>query len=291
MDSRIALSLGCYVASCLPLLGMFRTPSQGSPMKSSLRREALPSPRFLSRDVVGRSRRAASMFAFTLIAALPLSAATPITRELPDTRTWQFFGEKKLRSRLFFSVPGVSDSNLVSDDPACCPIVSPSGRWVACTNFNRKAIESELLILSRQAEQWRPLPGYTMISYQWSPDGLSLAGYGKRRTAASVCFFAVQPATKSAWFPDSLSVPEDYEFAWDSTSSRVAICRPGSDSRNPARVLILTLPSRKVGTVATLNDGEPTNPRWLPDGSLLVAKQRGGASDSSTDLRFTLPGR
>src|SRR5207249_2571904 len=143
------------------------------------------------------------------------SVAWSGTRDLPDARTWRFFSEKKLRSRLFFSVPGVSDSIRISDDPACCPVVSPNGRWVACTNFNSKAVESELLILSRQSDQWRPFPGYTVISYQWSPDGLSLAGYGKRRTAASVCFIAVQPRARLAWFPDSVSMPEDYEFAWD----------------------------------------------------------------------------
>jgi hypothetical protein len=226
-----------------------------------------------------------------LVSILSFSAATSGGRDLPDARTWSFFSEKKLKSRLFFSAPGVADSIQVSDDPACCPNVSPNGSWVACTSFNKKAIESELLILSRKLDQWRPFPGYTVISYQWSPDGLSLAGYGKRRTAASVCFFAVQPLAKTAWFPDSIAIPEDYEFAWDSTSSRVAICRPGNGSQNLPRVLILTVPNRKVSAIATLSHGEPTNPRWLSDGALIVTKKLSAVSDSSNDMRFPSPGR
>lgn len=260
-------------------------------MKLGLPSDELTSRSWHNRSMRAKTFRAMAILAGVFVLTLCLSAATSGTRDLPDARTWRFFSEKKLRSRLYYAVPGVADSIRVSDDPACCPVVSPNGRWVACTNFNRKAIESELLVLSRQSEQWRPLPGYTVISYQWSPDGLSLAGYGKRRTASSVCFFAVQPVTKAAWFADSISIAEDYEFAWDSTSSRVAICRPGSGRRNLPRVLILTLPSRKVGTIAALSNGEPSNPRWLPDGALVVTKKLGSATDSSNDMRFPSPGR
>ena len=221
----------------------------------------------------------------------PIDPATSAPRELPDARTWTFFSEKKLRSHLFYSVPGVADSIRVSDDPACCPMISPSGRWAACMVFNSKAIESELVLISRQSEQWMPFPGYTAISYQWSPDGLSLAGYGKRRTAASVCFFAVQPQSRTAWFADSILVPEDYEFAWDSTSSRVAICRPGRGTKDPPLVRLLSLADRKTSTLSTLQSGESTNPRWLPDGTLLVSRKLGSSGDSAVDLRFPTPGR
>jgi hypothetical protein len=218
-----------------------------------------------------------------------ISCASPSGTELPDTRTWRFFSEKKVRARLYYAIPSVADSVRVSDDPACCPLVSPNGLWVGCTNFNPKAIESELLILSRKPDQWRPIPGYTVISYQWSPDGVSLAGYAKRRTASTVCFFAVQPQSRAAWFVDSLSVPEDYEFAWDSTSSRVAICRPASGSKTPPRVLVLTVADRKVRLVASLTAGEPTNPRWLADSTLVVTKRSSANGDSVADLRFPSP--
>jgi len=260
-------------------------------LKLSLPHQASSNPRGHRLCLSGRALRGILVLVGAYVAAFSPSPVTSGTRDLPDAHTWHFFSEKKLRSRLYYSVPGVSDSVRVSEDPACCPVVSPNGSWVACTNFNKKAIESELLILSRQSEQWRPFPGYTVISYQWSPDGSRLAGYGKRRTAAGVCFFAIQPLTRAAWFADSISIPEDYEFAWDSTSSHVAICRPGNGSRSLPRVLILTLPSRKVGTIATLSEGEPTNPRWLPNGALVVAKKLGGASDSSSDMHFPSAGR
>jgi hypothetical protein len=223
----------------------------------------------------------------------PASAdsALPKPRGLPDARTWSFFSEKKVRSHLFYSVPGVADSIRVSDDPACCPIVSPSGRWVACSVFNSKAIESELVILSLQPDQWRPFPGYTVIGYQWSPDGLSLAGYGKRRAAGSVCFFVVQPLLRMAWFADSILVPEDYDFAWDSTSSRVAICRPGRDAHYPPLVQVLSLTDRKTNTLATVRSGVPTNPQWLPDGTLIVSRKLGAAGDTAAALRFPPRGR
>jgi hypothetical protein len=219
------------------------------------------------------------------------ACAAPATSELPDARTWHFFSEKKVRARLYYAIPYVGDSIRVSDDPACCPVVSPNGRWVGCTNFNPKAIESELVILSRKPDQWRPIPGYTVISYEWSPNGMNIAGYAKRRTAATVCFFAVQPQSRSAWFVDSLSVPEDYDFAWDSTSNHVAICRPGSGAKDPPRVLVLYLPGRKVQTLASLTSGEPSNPRWLPDSTLMVTKKSSATGDSMADLRFPSPRR
>ena len=187
--------------------------------------------------------------------------------------------------------PGASDSIFVSDEPACCPEVAPSGRWVACTNFNRKAIENELLVLSRELDLWRPLPGYTAIAYSWSPDGLTLAGYGKRRTASSVCFFTVDPIARSASIADSMLTPQDYEFAWDSTSRRIAICRPGAGTKDPACVLLYSVPDRKMSIVAKLSDGTPSNPRWLPEGILVVTKELASSSDSSIDLRFPLSKR
>jgi len=225
------------------------------------------------------------------VAVLVLGAFLFRRHDLPDTHTWRFFSEKRLQARMFYSIPGVADSILVSDEPACCPLISPNGRWVACTVFNRRAIESELLILSRQSDKWRPIPGYTVIACDWSPDGMSLAGFGKRRTAASVCFFAVQPRTGSAWFADSISVPEDYDFAWDSTSSRVAICRPSDGNRTPARVLVYSFPDRKMTTLTEIGDGMPTDPRWLPDGALSITKKVMAAKDSLVSLRFSLPVR
>jgi hypothetical protein len=222
---------------------------------------------------------------------MSLSAGTSGTRQLPDARTWRFINEKKIRSRLLIAAPGASDSIVISDDPTCCPEVAPNGRWVACTNFNRKAIENELLVLSLELDRWRPLPGYTAIAYSWSPDGVTLAGYGKRRTASSVCFFVVDPIARSAWIADSLLTPEDYEFAWDSTSHRVAICRPGSGTKDPSRVLLYAVPERKMSIVAKLSDGTPSNPRWLPEGILVVTKELAASSDSSTDLRFPMPKR
>lgn len=219
-----------------------------------------------------------------------LVAATE-KRELPDARTWQFFSEKKIRSRLFFTVPGASDSIFVSEEPACCEEVAPSGRWVAATSFNRTAIENELLLLARDLDRWRPLPGYTAIAYTWSPDGLMLAGYGKRRTASSVCFFTVDPIARTATVVDSMLMPEDYEFAWDSTSHRVAICRPAGGVKDPARVLLYSIPNRKMSKVVTLNDGTPSSPRWLPGGVLVVTKELAGAHESSTELRFPLSER
>jgi Tol biopolymer transport system component len=232
-----------------------------------------------------------AVLAAVLAVSSILGAGPATKRQLPDARTWQFFSEKKIRSRLFFVVPGSSDSILVSDEPACCQEVSPNGRWVACTNFNRKAVENELLLLSRELDRWRPLPGYTAITYEWSPDGLRLAGYGKRRTASSVCFFAVDPIARSAWITDSMTTLKDYEFAWDSTSHRVAICRPGSGKEEPSRVLLLSMPDRKTSTVATLRDGTPSSPRWLPDGVLVVTKEPTASGGSSVDLRFPLPER
>jgi hypothetical protein len=260
-------------------------------MKLSLPQNETPSPSSPRRRVTTRALWAILALACALIALLSLGAATSTTRELPDARTWHFFSEKRIRARLYYAVPGVADSIRVSDDPACCPMVSPNGRWVACTNFNSKAIESELLIISRQSDQWRPIPGYTVIGYQWSPDGMSIAGYGKRRTAGTVCFFAVQPLSRSAWFADSLSSPEDYEFAWDSTSTRVAICRPGSGGRDPSRVLLLNFNDRKVKTISSLTSGEPAGPRWLPDSTLVVTKKSSTSGDSLTDLHFSLPRR
>jgi hypothetical protein len=212
-------------------------------------------------------------------------------RELPDARTWRFISEKKVRSRLFIIAPGVSDSLLVSNDPACCPEVASNGRWVACTNFNRRAVENELMILSRKLDRWRPLPGYTAIAYSWSPNGAILAGYGKRRTASSVCFFTVDPTARSAWIADSMMTPEDYEFAWDSTSNRVAICRAGSGTKDPPRVLLYSVPDHKMSIVAKLIDGTPSSPRWLSEGILVVTKEAAASTDSSIDLRFLLPKR
>jgi hypothetical protein len=237
------------------------------------------------------ARRGMAVLAAVLASSSILGAGSAAKRELPDARTWQFFGEKKVRSRLVFVVPGGSDSIFVSDEPACCQEVAPNGDWVACTNFNRKAVENELLLLSRELDRWRPLPGYTAVSYSWSPDGLTLAGYGKRRTASSVCFFTVNPIARSASLVDSMLTPEDYEFAWDSTSHRVAICRPGSGTMDPARVLVYSVPDHKMITVAKLSDGKPSNPRWLPEGVLVVTKETGASHNPPVDLRFALPER
>jgi hypothetical protein len=207
-----------------------------------------------------------------------------------DIRTWRVSSEKKLKPHLFVTVPGASDSIRVSDDPACCQVVSPSGLWMACTVFNRSAIESELMILSPEMDRWWPLRGYTAISYSWSPDGALLVGYGKRRTAASVCFFAVDPKTRTAWFPDSISIPEDYDFAWDSTSHRVAICRPANGTDEPSRVLLCSLTDHKVMSLAAIQDGKATDPRWLNGGMLVVTKEF-ASSDSTALLRFHLPDR
>jgi len=227
---------------------------------------------------------AATIAIFSILGAVPATK-----RELPDARTWQFFSERKVRARLFFVVPGTPDSIFVSDEPACCQEVAPNGQWVASTSFNHKAVENELLLLSRELERWRPLPGYTAISYSWSRDGQTLAGYGKRRTANSVCFFIVDPIGRSASIVDSLLTPEDYEFAWDSTSHRVAICRPGGGAKDPPRVLLYSVPDRKMSTVAELIDGTPSSPRWLPEGVLVVTKEM--AASQATDLRFPLPER
>lgn len=232
-------------------------------------------------------RRVAVLVAALGFASL-LGAAAPGGRELPDARTWQFFSERKIRSRLFFTVPGTPDSIFVSEEPACCEDVAPSGRWVAVTSFNRTAVENELLLLARDLGRWRPLPGYTAIAYTWSPDGLKLAGYGKRRTASSVCFFTLDPITQTVAVVDSMLMPEDYEFAWDSTSHRVAICRPASGGKDAARVLLYSMSDRKLSTVATLNDGNPSSPRWLPGGVLVVRREPTGANGSSTELRFPL---
>ena len=241
------------------------------------------------RSALGLALSAAFIAACGCVAPGRTGLATSAQQQLPDARTWHFFSEKKVRAHLFYGIPGVADSIKVSEDPACCPEVSPSGRWVACSAFNPRAKESELLILSLRSDQWRPIPGYTVISYQWSPDGLSLAGYGKRRTAASVCFFAVQPQSRAAWFADSLLVPEDYDFAWDSTSSRVAICRPRSGQAAP-EVLVLNLDDRRVQTIKSFTSGGPSNPRWLPDGALTVTKST-ATGDSLGDVRLPVPRR
>lgn len=236
-------------------------------------------------------RRGLLVLAAALGASVTLGAAAPDVRELPDARTWRFFSEKKIRSRLFFTVPGAADSIFVSQDPACCEEVAPSGRWVAVMSFNRRVIENELLILSRDLARWCPLPGYTAIAYSWSPNGLVLAGYGKRRTASSVCFFAVDPVTRSASLVDSMLTPEDYEFAWDSTSHRVAICRPSGGPKDPARVLLYSTADRKTSTLATLSNGTLSNPRWIAGGVLIVNKESAGAQASSAELRFPLSER
>ena len=162
---------------------------------------------------------------------------------------------------------------------------------MACTNFNPKALENELLVLSRELDHWRPLPGNTAIEYNWSPDGLTLAGYGKRRAASSVCFFVVDPVAQSASIVDSIATPDDYEFAWDSTSHRVAICRPGKGAEAPARVLLYSVTARKLSTVVQLNDGAPSDPRWLRNGVLIVTKELAAPRDSSVELHFSLPER
>jgi hypothetical protein len=249
--------------------------------------------RGLSRDAVRASLLRRTLLGFGAVvlgsvAVLPRGVALSEQASLPDATRWRFFSEKKLKSHLFFAA-GDSDSIRVSDDPACCPVVAPNGQWVATTVWNRQAIESELMILSRGMERWWPIRGYTLISCRWSPDGSRLVGYGKRRTAASVCFFAVDPIKRSAWFPDSIADTEDYDYAWDSTSTRVAICRPGSSSRNPAKVLVFSFQDRKMIKLATVVDGTPRDPRWLP-GALVVSKQT-ASSDSSAELRFPLPER
>ena len=237
------------------------------------------------------TRRAVVALVSVICISTTLGATTSAKRELPDARTWQFVSEKKIRSRLYFTVPGASDSIFVADEPACCQEVAPNGRWVAATAFNRKAVENELLLLSRDLDRWRPLPGFTAIAYAWSPDGLALAGYGKRRTASSVCFFTVNPVARTVSLVDSMLTPEDYEFAWESTSRRIAICRPASDARDPARVLLYSLPDRKLSKLATLSDGTPSSPRWLPDGTLVVTKEKAGDSTSIVELRFPMPER
>lgn len=238
-----------------------------------------------------RVQGGAAVLLLALIVCMSLGAGSTARRELPDARTWRFFSEKKIRSRLFIVLPGATDSISVSDQPACCQEVSPNGRWVACTVFNPKAIENELLVVSRQLDRWWPLPGYTAISYTWSPDGRSLAGVGKRRAATSVCFFAVDPIAQSAWVADSMLTPEDYEFAWDSTSHRVAICRPGSGAKDPPRVLLYSVLDRKMSTLATLAEGVPSAPYWLPNGTLVVRRESSAPGDSAIDLRFPLPAR
>ena len=85
--------------------------------------------------------------------------------------------------------------------------------------------------------------------------------------------------------------PEDYEFAWDLTSDRVAICRPGTGAKDPPRLLLCSVPDRKMSTVAALTDGTPTGPRWLPGGILIVTKESTASGDSSIDLHFPLPRR
>lgn len=265
---------------------MFPPAPSGEPMDKNVKRSASPVSRFRCGLEIPRPRRGVAVLVSALIVSTSLGAGSPAKRELPDARAWRFSSEKKIRSRLFFVAPGAPDTIFVSDEPACCPEVAPSGRWVACTNFNRKAIENELLVLSRELDRWRPLPGYTAIAYNWSPDGLTLAGYGKRRTASSVCFFMVDPIVRSAWFADSMSTPQDYEFAWDSSSHRVAICRPGSATKDPARVLLYSIPDRRMSVVAKLTDGTPSSPRWLPEGILVVTKELAASSDSSTELRF-----
>lgn len=233
-------------------------------------------------------RRGMAVLAAALGFSLLLGSAAPGKRELPDARTWRFFSEKKVRSRLYFTVPGIPDSIFVSEEPACCEEVSPCGRWVAVTSFNRTAIENELLLLDRDLGRWRPLPGYTAITYTWSPSGMMLAGYGKRRTASSVCFFTVDPIARTTAVVDSMLMPEDYEFAWDSTSRRVAICRPAGGANDSARVLLYSISDQKLSTVATLSDGNPSSPRWLPGGVLTVTSEPTGANGSSTELRFPL---
>ena len=69
--------------------------------------------------------------------------------------------------------------------------------WPAQASIAKRLRTS--FFFSREMDRWRPLAGYTAITYRWSPDGHMLAGYGKRRTASSVCFFAVDPLTRSAW--------------------------------------------------------------------------------------------
>lgn len=238
-----------------------------------------------------KPRRRITMLAVVLAALTASGAGQPARRELPDARTWTFFSERKVRSRLFIVPPGEPDSILVSDEPACCPEVAGNGRWAACTNFNRMAIENELLILSRNLDRWRPLPGYTAIAYAWSPDGLSLAGYGKRRVAQSVCFFLVDPVARSASIVDSLLVLEDYEFAWDSTSRRLAICRPGSGLKDPARLLLYSIAERKLGVVTSVAGGTLSRPAWHRGDTLVVTAELGAAPDSSVELRFSLPSR
>lgn len=255
-------------------------------------RGGAPPPASIRRSLTSSSaRRGVAVFLLALVSCMGLGAGSTAKRELPDARTWRFLSEKKIRSRLFIVVPGASDSIIVSDEPACCQEVAPSGRWVACTVFNPKAIENELLVFSRQMERWWPLPGYTAITYRWSPDGKMLAGYGKRRTASSACFFAIDPIARSAWIADSILTPEDYEYAWDSSSQWVAICRPGSGSEDPARVLLYSVLDRKVSTLATHIDGMLSDPRWLPNGTLVVSRKPAAPGDSATDLRFTLPKR
>src|SRR5437867_2774124 len=85
-----------------------------------------------SRRILG----GAVVLVWALLGARGHSVAYAGANELPDARTWRFFSEKKLKPRLFFAVPGAADSIRVSDDPACCPVIAPNGRWVACVNWN-----------------------------------------------------------------------------------------------------------------------------------------------------------
>jgi len=62
-------------------------------------------------------------------------------------------------------------------------------------------------------------------------------------------------------------------------------------ANDPARVLLYSLPDRKMSTLATVSDGMPSNPRWLPEGVLVVTKETAASHDSPVDLRFPLPER
>lgn len=87
------------------------------------------------------------------------------------------------------------------------------------------------------------------------------------------------------WFPDSIATPEDYAFAWDSTSTQVAICRPGVAQKG-SRVLVLKLQDRSLRILATVKSAQLSKPHWLLDGTLIVTKESQDGGGPAADLRF-----
>ena len=221
---------------------------------------------------------------------------------LPDTRTWNFAtvlladGHSEYqREHLFIKAPGILDSLPLSNGPSFFPLASPDGRWLAYVAFNDSSRAGEVTTISRQQVRFRAMPGFTAAcgDYKWSPDGQYLAGSVRRWTDTTQYFFVVRPESSQWWFADSLGYVGNYEFAWDPSSQRVAICRMfahedgETDFADGGELVVYDVRSRRTHMLASFADACLTAPSWGVGDSLRV--RRAPLADQGREVELSFP--